>query len=99
MTRIVFVDGIVNSNGIRNTIQRYWKPRFGVSISGIDDSVFLFNFMSYKDIQRDWAAPPWTMMGSHLILQNWLAEARMGDYRFLALMVLRPRFWGASDYV
>ena len=41
-------DKIVNKGAVRNIIQHAWNPRSGVTISDMEDNIFLFKFKKVK---------------------------------------------------
>ena len=75
-------DRIVNKGAVGNIIQRAWNPRLGVTISDLEDNIFLFKFKSEADVKRIWQGGPWTVMGNHLVLKRWHADAQVRDFDF-----------------
>jgi len=75
-------DRVINKNAVRNTILRFWNPKFGVTISDLHNNVFLFKFKSENDLRRIWFGGPWTIMGNHLTLKRWYADANVNKIDF-----------------
>jgi len=78
----IVADRVLNKHAVRNTIIRSWNPKFGVTISDLDDNIFLFKFKSEIDLRRIWNGEPWTIMGNHLNLKKWHADANVNDIDF-----------------
>jgi len=75
-------DRVINKNTVRNRILCSWNPKFGITILHLDDNIFLFKFKSAVDIRRIWTGGPWMIMGNHLALKRWHANANVNDIDF-----------------
>ncbi|KAK3031962.1 hypothetical protein RJ639_037123 [Escallonia herrerae] len=66
----IISDKALNKTGVKNTILKAWNPPSGLKILEQDDRI-LFTFNNSQDLQRVLDRRPWSIMGTHLILQPW----------------------------
>ncbi|KAK3042146.1 hypothetical protein RJ639_001266 [Escallonia herrerae] len=66
----IISDMALNKTGVKNTILKAWNPPSGLKILEQDDRL-LFTFNNSQDLQRVLDRRPWSIMGTHLILQPW----------------------------
>jgi len=50
----IVANRVINKNAVRNTILRSWNPKFGVTISDLNENIFLFKFKLEIDMRRIW---------------------------------------------
>ena len=78
----VVSEKVVNKSDVHSIVQRLWNPQFGVTVMELEDNIYLFKFKKKEDIQRTWTRGPWSIMGNHIVLNKWYANAKVSDIDF-----------------